>query len=196
MLPETTEDLSNQQRAFLCVSQRLLSELETWRAASIQATLFDAARIVGITPAQAFEALYTAFFGWPEGPRAGSFLEFLGRGAACERLSEVSFSYPELVAVTAIELDDWNSAVSAAAAEQNEFSILPNGISDSGDPDKLANTGVLELFVSDTKGRTSAQRAVFESSDESIAQAARGHVARLLSITEAEVPIRPDNPFS
>ena len=195
VLPETTEDLSNQQRGFLCVSQRLLSELETWRAASIQAALFDAARIVGITPAEAFEALYTAFFGWPEGPRAGSFLEFLGRGAARERLGEVSYSYPELVAVTAIELDDWNRAVSAAAAERHEFSILPNWISDSGDSDELANSGVLELFVADAKGRTSAQRAVFESSNEAIAQAARGHVARLLGIAEAEVPIRPDNPF-
>ena len=196
VLPETTEDLSNQQRGFLCVSQRLFSELETWRAASIQAVLFDAARTVGITPAEAFEALYTAFFGWPEGPRAGSFLEFLGRGAACERLGEVSYCYPELVAVTAIELDDWNRAVSAAAAEQYEFSILPNWISDSGDPDKLANSGVLELFVADAKGRTSAQRTVFEGTEAAFAQAARGHVARLLSIAEAEVPVRSLNPFS
>ena len=195
VLPETTEDLSNQQRGFLCVSQRLFSELETWRAASIQAALFDAARTVGITPAEAFEALYTAFFGWPEGPRAGSFLEFLGRGAAYERLGEVSYSYPELVAVTAIELDDWNRAVSAAAAERYEFSILPNWISDSGDPDKLANSGVLELFVADAKGRMSAQRTVFEGTEAAFAQAALGHVARLLSIAEAEVPIRPDNPF-
>ena len=195
VLPETTEDLSNQQRGFLWVSQRLLSGLETWRAASIQATLFDAARIVGITPAEAFEALYTAFFGWPEGPRAGSFLEFLGRGAACERLGEVSYCYPELVTVTAIELDDWNRAVSAAAAERYEFSILPNWISDSGDPDKPANSGVLELFVADAKGRTSAQRTVFEGTEAAFAQAALGHVARLLSIAEAEVPIRPDNPF-
>ena len=194
-LPGATMELANQQRAFLAVSERLLREVEAWRAADIQAVLFDAARIVGITPAEAFVALYTAFFGWPEGPRAGSFLEFLGRGAACERLGEVRFSYSELVASTAVELDDWNSALSAATAEHNEFSILPNWISDSGDPDELANVGVLELFVADAKGRTSAQRAVFESSVEGFALAARGHVARLLGIAEAEVPIRPDNPF-
>ena len=194
-LPEATMELANQQRAFLAVSERLLREVEAWRAAGIQAVLFDAARIVGIKPAEAFVALYTAFFGWPEGPRAGSFLEFLGRGAACERLGEVSFSYSELVASTAVELDDWNSALSAATAEQNEFSILPKWISDSGDPGELANVGVLELFVSDTKGRTSAQRAVFDSTKAALAQAAKGHAARLLGIAEADVPVRSLNPF-
>lgn len=194
-LPEATEDLSNQQRGFLSVSRRLLSELETWRAASIQAALFDAARTVGITPAEAFEALYTAFFGWPQGPRAGSFLEFLGRGPACDRLAEVTFSYPELVADTAVELDDWDRAVSTAAAEQHEFSILPNWIADSGDSDELAGFGVLELFVVDTKGRTSAQRALLTGTEAGFAQQALSHVARLLEIPEAEVPLRSHNPF-
>ena len=209
-LPDAARDLSNQQHAFLAVSERLLREVEPWRTAGIQALLFDAARIVGIEPTEAFAALYTAFFGWPEGPRAGSFLEFLGRGAACERLGEVSFSYAELVASTAVELDDWNSALSAAATAQNEYSILPNWIPPSSDPDEpdapgepgepdepgeLANVGVLELFVADAKGRTSAQRAVFDSTKAALVQAARGHVARLLGIAEAEVPIRPDNPF-
>ena len=193
-LPESARELSNQQRGFLSVSQRLLSEVEAWQAASIQATLFDAARIVGITPAEAFEALYTAFFGWPEGPRAGSFLEFLGRAGACERLGEVSYSYAGLVDATAIDLDDWNRALSAAAAEQDEFSILSNWISDSGGPDELGNLAVLELFVVDAKGRTSAQRAVFEAT-KSTDQAALDHVAQLLRIPEAEVPIRPLNPF-
>ncbi|MCY3851266.1 MAG: lysine--tRNA ligase [Acidimicrobiaceae bacterium] len=194
-LPEAIDDLSNQQRGFLCVGRRLLAGLETWRAASIQANLFDAARIVGVTPAEAFEALYTAFFGWPEGPRAGSFLEFLGRGPACDRLGEITFSYPELVAVTAVELDDWDRAVSAAAAEQHEFSILPNWIPDSAESGRLADSGVLELFVADAKGRTSAQRAVLKASEEAFVEEARTHVARLLGIAEAEVPIRPDNPF-
>ncbi len=97
--------------------------------------------------------------------------------------------------MTAVELDDWNRAVSAAAAERYEFSILPNWISDSGNQDKLANSGVLELFVADAKGRTSAQRTVVEGTEAAFAQAALGHVARLLSIAEAEVPISPDNPF-
>ena len=204
-LPESAGDLSNQQRGFLSVSQKLLSGVEAWRAAAIQALLFDAARIVGITPAQAFEALYTAFFGWPEGPRAGSFLEFLGRGAACERMAEVSYSYAELVDATAVELDDWDRALSAAAAEQCEFAILPNWISDSEGSDELGSPGVLELFVVDVKGRTSAQRTVFERSDRdssrgldaetAFRQAALGHVAQLLGIPETEVPIRPLNPF-
>ena len=128
-LPDATQDLSNQQRGFLSVSNRLLDEVETWRAASIQAALFDAARIVGITPAAAFEALYTAFFGWPEGPRAGSFLEFLGKDAALARLAEVHYSYAELVETTAIELDEWNQALRAAAEEQQKFTMALSWVS-------------------------------------------------------------------
>ena len=86
--------LSNHQRAFLSVASRLLSGLAAWDAASIQGTLFDAARVVGIDPPQGFAALYEVFFGWPEGPRAGSLLEFVGRERACGRLGEVGYSLP------------------------------------------------------------------------------------------------------
>lgn len=194
-LPEAAGQLSNQQRGYLSVSRRLLDEVETWRAATIQATLFDAARIVGITPAVAFEALYTAFFGWPEGPRAGSFLEFLGRAAACARLAEVGYSYAELVESTAIELEQWNQALRAAAAEQQAFTIALNWVADADADDGLAETGVVELFVVDDKRRTSAQRAVFGGSQESFQAAALDHAAQVLEIPSSEVPLRAVNPF-
>lgn len=194
-LPEATQELSNQQRGFLSVSKRLLDEVETWRAASIQAALFDAARIVGITPAAAFEALYTAFFGWPEGPRAGSFLEFLGRAAASERLAEVRCSYAELVEATAIDLDEWNQALRAAAEERQAFTVALSWVSASDSRKGLDATGVVELFVVDAKGRTSAQRAVFDGPQESFQRAALEHAAQVLGIPSSEVPLRGVNPF-
>ena len=205
-LPDSAVELSNQQRAFLAVSERLLSEVEAWRAANIQAVLFDAARIVGITPIVAFEALYTAFFGWPEGPRAGSFLEFLGRSAVCARMAEVRYSYADLVKATDIGLDVWNHALSTAAAEQHAFAIVLGWVSETGTTDGHGALGVIELFVVDAKGRSSAQRTVLEGSspdqtqgpvtEETFRQVALGHVARLLDISEAEVPVRSLNPFS
>lgn len=194
-LPDAAQELSNQQRGFLSVSRRLLDEAETWRAASIQAALFDAARIVGITPAAAFEALYTAFFGWPEGPRAGSFLEFLGRAAASARMAEVRYSYAELVETTAVELDEWNRALRSAAGEQSEFAILPNWIPAHAASGTCGGCGVVELFVVDAKGRTSAKRAVFNGPRETVRQAALEHAAQVLGIASSEVPRRGVNPF-
>ena len=194
-LPEATQELSNQQRAFLRVGGKLLEQVEPWRAASIQAALFDAARIVGITPAAAFEALYTAFFGWPEGPRAGSFLEFLGRETACTRMVEVGYSYAELVEDTSIELDEWTQALRVAAEGQNEIAILPIWIPERGAPQASGACGVLELFVTDAKGRTSAKRALFDEPQASFQRAALEHAAQVLGIPSSEVPLRGVNPF-
>ena len=122
-MPEVRK-LSNQQRAFLAVAARILDKLEQWVAARIQAALFDAARIVGIETSSAFEALYTAFFGWPEGPRAGTFLEFVGKQPTCSRLGEVRYSYRELLDATAVSSSDWEHAVSEASSSGQDLSFL------------------------------------------------------------------------
>lgn len=196
VLPEATAELSNQQRAFLSVAGRLLNEVGIWRAANIQATLFDAARIVGITPNEAFVALYTAFFGWPEGPRAGSFLEFLGQAAACSRLAEVSYSYAELVHATAIASDEWDHTLKSAVEEQCELSIAMRWFSGADVPTESASYGVVELFVVDSKGRTSAYRRTFGEVEERFQQDALEHVANLSGVTDSEVLVRPSNPFA
>ena len=116
--------LSNQQRAFLAVAARILDKIEQWGSARIQAALFDAARIVGIETSSAFEALYTAFFGWPEGPRAGTFLEFVGKQRTCSRLGEVKYSYRELLDATAVFRSDWEDAVSRASSSGQGISFL------------------------------------------------------------------------
>ena len=206
--------LSNEQRAFLAVAARILDRVEQWVAAGVQGALFDAARIVGIETSSAFEALYTAFFGWPEGPRAGTFLEFVGRERTCSRLGKVRYSYRELLDTTAVSRRDWEHAVSEASANGQDLSFLTvwSGVL-TDDPisvEGLASEfvdglGALELFTVDDKGRTTALRTVFERADgypdagpdpiASFHADALAYVAGLLDIAETEVRPHSYNPL-
>ncbi len=206
--------LSNQQRAFLAVAARILDKIERWSSARIQAALFDAARIVGIETSSAFEALYTAFFGWPEGPRAGTFLEFVGKQPTCSRLGEVRYSYRELLDTTAVSSSDWEDAVSEASSSGHELSFLTvwSGVltDDPVSVEGLAGEfvdglGALELFAVDDKARTTAVRTVFERADgypagrpdpiASFHADALAYVAELLDVPETEIRLHSHNPF-
>ena len=210
--------LSNHERSFLSVASGLLAGLDAWNAAAIQAVLFDASRVVGIDPPQAFAALYTVFFGWPEGPRAGSFLEFVGKQQTCSRLGAVKYSYRTLAEATAMPSHQWEQAVSAARTQGHSTSFLPVWVGAAADADADGPAapggpasesgdgfGVIELFFADAKNRTAAARTVFEQADgapardhdpiRSFQREARSYLAGLLGVPESEVAIRPDNPF-
>ena len=181
--------LSNGQRSFLYVAGSLLGDIDDWTAKRIQAALFDAARIVGLPQADAFEALYRVFFGWPEGPRAGSFLEFFGRERTGSRLAEMRYSYRELLHATAVSRDAWEEALVSAHSGDESLAILPIWIAATvedptsteglatqpgaavGSLDDLAGefvagVGSLELFTTDTKNRTTATRTILEPAEE------------------------------
>lgn len=206
--------LTNHQRSFLSVASRLLHRLKVWDASGIQGTLFDAARIVGIDPAEAFAAFYEVFFGWPEGPRAGSFLEFFGKQDACSRLGAVTYSYRDLVEATAMPPDQWEQAVSETESSGHSISFLPVWVGPlAGGPvapegsagEFVDGLGVIEFFFSDAKNRTGAARTIFERVDGCPAQGrepirsfhrgARLYLANLLGVPEADVSIRRDSPF-
>ncbi len=88
---EQRQNLDDRQSGFLRRCAQRLGELSEWDARSIQDEIFEAARDVGIDPRAeavvAFGALYRVFFGSETGPRAGSYLEFLGRRETLQRLS-------------------------------------------------------------------------------------------------------------
>lgn len=188
--------LTNHQRAFLSVASRLLPGPADWDAAAIQGALFDAARVVGIDPSEAFTALYSVFFGWPEGPRAGSFLEFMGRRQASGRLGAVQYSYRDLAESTAMATEEWERAVLTARSEGHRMAFLPVW---------AGGLGVIEFFCSDAKDRTGASRTIFAPAGGDPSQGqdpvrsfhaeARSYLAGLLDVPESQVAIRDDNPF-
>ncbi|WP_419839646.1 lysine--tRNA ligase [Candidatus Poriferisodalis sp.] len=82
--------LEDRQRDFLEQLAQRLDKLSAWEARTIQDAVFESARDVGIDPktdaALVFEALYKVLFGANTGPRAGSYLAFIGREESLHRL--------------------------------------------------------------------------------------------------------------
>jgi lysyl-tRNA synthetase class I len=61
-----------------------------WDGESLQAAIFDAARVGGIPAGRMFAALYLSFLGQPSGPRAGWLLASLSHDFVVDRLREAS----------------------------------------------------------------------------------------------------------
>jgi len=86
-LPPTSADLDAEQRTFLlALAERLTDATTSWTGDGLQSAVFEAARERNLPPAQAFAALYAAFLGRPNGPRAGWLLASLGPDFVRERL--------------------------------------------------------------------------------------------------------------
>jgi len=86
-LPPTAADLGAEQRTFLeALAERLTDATASWTGDGLQSAVFDVARERNLPPAQAFAALYAAFLGRPNGPRAGWLLASLAPDFVRERL--------------------------------------------------------------------------------------------------------------
>jgi len=86
-LPPTSEDLDAEQRTFLvALAERLTAAATPWTGDGLQSAVFDIARERNLPPAQAFAALYAAFLGRSNGPRAGWLLASLAPDFVRERL--------------------------------------------------------------------------------------------------------------
>ena len=89
-VPAPAGDLHQDQRRFLA---RLAERLTTDPPASgdgWQSLIFDVARGEGVPPGRAFEAVYLAFLGRPNGPRAGWLLASLERDFVATRLRDAA----------------------------------------------------------------------------------------------------------
>jgi len=86
-LPSTSADLDAEQRTFLvALAERLKDATTRWTGDGLQGAVFDVARHRNLPPARAFAALYSAFLGRPNGPRAGWLLASLTPDFVRERL--------------------------------------------------------------------------------------------------------------
>lgn len=88
-LPDAASALDAAQRAAL---GRLSDALpgSAWDGEALQAAIFDAARAGDLPPGRMFAALYLAFLGQPNGPRAGWLLAGLERRFVLDRLRTVA----------------------------------------------------------------------------------------------------------
>ena len=86
-LPAAAGDLSRDLRRFLGELAANANRQRPTAGDSWQALIFTTARDRGIRPADAFAALYLAFLGRPNGPRAGWLLASLDRSFVVGRLS-------------------------------------------------------------------------------------------------------------
>ena len=89
-LPSSARELGGEQRAFLAALADHLDddggEQTPWIGDRLQSAVFDVARERNLPPARAFAALYAAFLGRPNGPRAGWLLASLAPDFVRERL--------------------------------------------------------------------------------------------------------------
>ena len=89
-LPSSARELGGEQRAFLAALADHLDddggEQTPWTGDRLQSAVFDVARERNLPPARAFAALYAAFLGRPNGPRAGWLLASLAPDFVRERL--------------------------------------------------------------------------------------------------------------
>ena len=88
-LPEAAAALDVSQRSALAA---LAGALPTaaWDGEAVQSAIFDAARAAELPAGRIFAALYLAFLGQPNGPRAGWLLAGLERDFVIERLREAA----------------------------------------------------------------------------------------------------------
>lgn len=89
-VPSATTTLSDDQRRFLGELTQRLEGVEEWGGERLQSELFETARELDLPAGRGFGAVYAAFLGRPNGPRAGWLLASLERNFVLERLRATS----------------------------------------------------------------------------------------------------------
>jgi lysyl-tRNA synthetase class 1 len=85
-LPAAVAELDEAQRQLL----ERLSSVEAMTGGEWQAAIFDTATSLGLPAGKAFDAIYRAFLGRPNGPRAGWLLASLDPAFVVARLREAA----------------------------------------------------------------------------------------------------------
>lgn len=86
-IPEAAKNLSDIQKKYLASIAGIYNDDET--AESLQISLYELTKSMGIPTKEAFAALYTSLIGKTHGPRAGSLLLNLGKEKVLKRFKEV-----------------------------------------------------------------------------------------------------------
>ena len=87
-VPTATSELSAKQKRYLSDIPRIFNEEDT--AESLQISLYELAKEVGLKTTDAFSAIYKSFIGKSFGPRAGLLLAGFGRDSVVKRINQVT----------------------------------------------------------------------------------------------------------
>jgi lysyl-tRNA synthetase class 1 len=89
--PAVTAMADDERRYLAALADRLAAQdTAAWQPASVQADVHELAKERALAPGRAFGAIYTAFLGKRNGPRAGALLASLPRDKVLERLRDAA----------------------------------------------------------------------------------------------------------
>jgi len=80
-------ELSEKEKKFLILLNKKFEELD-WNAEKIHSTIHETAKISGISSRKAFQCIYKIILGKKNGPRAGYFLQSLGKEFIIKRIND------------------------------------------------------------------------------------------------------------
>jgi len=86
-VPEAAKKLSEEQKKYLSEVVKLFDNEVT--AESLQIALYELSKQVGLSPKDAFSAIYTVFIDKTHGPRAGMLLTNFGKEKVIQRIADV-----------------------------------------------------------------------------------------------------------
>ena len=104
-LPERAQELNAASRAFLHRLAEVLPETP-WDDDSLQAKIFEVARLTPIEQPVAFKAIYRVLLDREAGPKAGNLLAFLEKDFVIARFRELAFETLEFWRQTATSIED------------------------------------------------------------------------------------------
>ncbi|NJK33696.1 MAG: lysine--tRNA ligase [Oscillatoriales cyanobacterium SM2_2_1] len=87
-LPEKAAQLTDAQIAYLSNLVDVLGAITPWEAEVLQNEIFATSKTSGLSPKEAFAALYLVFLNQERGPKAGGLLSYLDRTFVLHRLKE------------------------------------------------------------------------------------------------------------
>lgn len=151
-LPDSANDLSDSQRAFLHKIAELIEKAE-WNDHDLQAAVFEATRLTNINQKEAFLAFYNVLLNKNAGPKAGNLLSCLEKNFLINRFTELSFNKLNYYLETSNSLEEYSKWLKKEAKKIIEINFENNLID---------NVGFVDLqFVRDDN-KTFVKRFKFE----------------------------------
>ena len=154
-LPERAAELTASQRAFLHQLAARLPDIPQ-DDNTLQAALFDTARLTPLAPARAFQAIYRTLLDRDSGPKAGNLLAFLDRDFLLRRFRELPYEQATFWQETSVSLEEFDAWI--ADHERRLEKLTCEGKLSESTNSASSRLGVVEYTVELDDHRTHMKR--------------------------------------